>query len=74
MIYFCIYQPSTKLIAEEKTFPDSEEAQAKLEWPLWPLEAQQRGSAAGWQAYRGDRPFEFPPEPAEGIEETAPDA
>jgi len=58
MIYFCIYHPVTKLTDCEKSFPDSEAAQAALEWPLWPLECQNRGG--GWQAYQGEQPFEFP--------------
>ena len=57
MKYFCIYNSESKSIDCEKSFTDLD--QAKLEWRLWPLEAQQRGN--GWQAYQGDKPFEFPP-------------
>lgn len=54
-MYVCLYNEETKKIAHANEFTDEE---LLLEWPLYELEAANRGGA--WRPYKGDVPYTFP--------------
>lgn len=55
-MYVCIYNTETKEVAHARFIDEN----LDLEWPMYELEAINRGGA--WLAYKGEVPYTFPVE------------
>jgi hypothetical protein len=53
-MHVCLYNEETKAIAHAREIDDTI---MMTEWPLYELEAANRGGA--WRPYKGDVPFTF---------------
>ena len=54
-MYVCLYNEETKELAHAREIDDTIMV---TEWPLYELEAANRGGA--WRPYKGDVPYAFP--------------